>query len=201
MKIVVLNGSPRKGGNTEIMTQAFTKGAEKKGHEVVNLPVGTMKIRGCMACEYCFSHNGECAQKDDMTQVYAELKDADMVVFASPIYWFDITAQLKAVIDRLYVGATAGFHFHKPVCLECLKISIPVVMERSVICLGHVTFASLIDAGADHVFDAAIEQYRATAAYVKWENCGIITVPNMESKGSMSTCPKLTEVEALGESL
>ena len=111
MKIVVLNGSPRKGGNTEIMTQAFTKGAEKKGHEVVNLPVGTMKIRGCMACEYCFSHNGECAQKDDMTQVYAELKDADMVVFASPIYWFDITAQLKAVIDRLYVGATAGFHF------------------------------------------------------------------------------------------
>ena len=175
MKIVVLNGSPRKGGNTEIMTQAFTKGAEKKGHEVVILPVGTMKIRGCMACEYCFSHNGECAQKDDMTQVYAELKDADMVVFASPIYWFDITAQLKAVIDRLYVGATAGFHFHKT--------------------------ALLLDAGADHVFDAAIEQYRATAAYVKWEDCGIITVPNMESKGSMSTCPKLTEVEALGESL
>ena len=134
-----------------------------------------MKIRGCMACEYCFSHNGECAQKDDMTQVYAELKDADMVVFASPIYWFDITAQLKAVIDRLYVGATAGFHFHKT--------------------------ALLLDAGADHVFDAAIEQYRATAAYVKWENCGIITVPNMESKGSMITCPKLTEVEALGESL
>lgn len=84
------------------------------------------------------------------------LKDADMVVFASPIYWFDITAQLKAVIDRLYVGATAGFHFHKT--------------------------ALLLDAGADHVFDAAIEQYRATAAYVKWENCGIITVPNMESK-------------------
>ena len=81
MKIVVLNGSPRKGGNTEIMTEALTKDAEKKGHEVVNLPVGTMKIRGCMACEYCFSHNGECAQKDDMTQVYAELKDADMVVF------------------------------------------------------------------------------------------------------------------------
>ena len=98
-----------------------------------------------------------------------------MVVFASPIYWFDITAQLKAVIDRLYVGATAGFHFHKT--------------------------ALLLDAGADHVFDAAIEQYRATAAYVKWENCGIITVPNMESKGSMSACPKLTEVEALGESL
>ena len=75
MKIVVLNGSPRKGGNTEIMTQAFTKGAEKKGHEVVKLPVGTMKIRGCMACEYCFSHNGECAQKDDMTPVsYTHLR-------------------------------------------------------------------------------------------------------------------------------
>ena len=175
MKIVVLNGSPRKGGNTEIMINAFSKGAESKGHQVVTLSVGTMKVRGCMACEYCFSHGGECAQKDDMTQVYEELKDADMVVFASPIYWFDISAQLKAVIDRLYVGATAGFHFHKT--------------------------ALLLDAGADHVFDAAIAQYKAMTSYVKWEDCGIITVPNMNNKGSMSVCPRLAEVEALGASL
>ena len=98
------------------MTQAFTKGAEKKGHEVVNLPVGTMKIRGCMACEYCFSHNGECAQKDDMTQVYAELKDADMVVFASPIYWFDITAQLKQSSIVCMWGQQQDFIFIKQRC-------------------------------------------------------------------------------------
>lgn len=176
MKIVVLNGSPRKGGNTEIMAQAFTKGAEKKGHQVVNFHVGTMKIRGCMACEYCFSHNGECAQKDDMTQIYAELKDADMVVFASPIYWFDITAQLKAVIDRLYVGAAVGFHMTKA--------------------------ALLLDAaGGDDVFEAAKTQYHAMTDYVKWEDKGVITISGMLDKGNMSACPKLAEVEALGESL
>mgnify|MGYP000125688933 CR=1 FL=1 len=87
-----------------------------------------------MACEYCFSHNGECAQKDDMTQVYAELKDADMVVFASPIYWFDITAQLKAVIDRLYVGATAGFHFHKTaLLLDPVQIMYLMLQSNSIV--------------------------------------------------------------------
>lgn len=170
MKIVVLNGSPRKGGNTEIMINAFTEAAQK--HEVVRLDIAHMNIRGCLACKYCYSHQGECVQKDDMGKVLEELKDADMLVFASPIYWFDITAQLKTVIDRLYACGSTGFHFHKT--------------------------ALLLDAGADHVFDAAIAQYKAMTAYLKWEDMGIITVPNMVEKGSMKACPQLAEITALG---
>lgn len=110
-----------------------------------------------------------------MGKVFEALADADMVVFASPIYWFDITAQMKTVIDRLYAGGSVGFHFHKT--------------------------ALLLDAGADHVFDAAIAQYKAMTSYLKWENMGIITVPNMETKGSMTTAPNLDAVVKLGESL
>ena len=117
MKIVVLNGSPRKGGNTEIMTQAFAEAARKNQNEVSILDVAPMNIRGCLGCKYCWAHKGECVQKDDMGKVFEALVDADMVVFASPIYWFDITAQMKTVIDRLYAGGSVGFHFHKTALL------------------------------------------------------------------------------------
>ena len=175
MKIVVLNGSPRKGGNTEIMVETFAKGARKNNHEVVELNVAHMDIHGCKGCKYCFAHSGECVQKDDMTKIYAELKNADMVVFAAPIYWFDMTAQLKTAIDRLYAFGSVGFNFNK--------------------------VALLLDAGADHVFDAAISQYKGMNAYLKWEDKGIFTVPNMENKGDMANCPQLKEIEAFGESL
>lgn len=173
MKIVILNGSPRKGGNTEIMIKAFSDAAST--HTVVALNVAAMNIRGCLGCKYCYAHQGECVQKDDMQKVFAELKDADMVVFASPIYWFDISAQLKTVIDRLYAGGSTGFHFHKT--------------------------ALLLDAGADHVFDAAIAQYKAMTSYLKWEDMGIITIPDMAEKGSMSACPKLEDVIALAKNI
>ena len=124
---------------------------------------------------YCWAHNGQCVQKDDMAKVFAELKDADMVVFASPIYWFDITAQLKTVIDRLYALGSVGFNFHKT--------------------------ALLLDAGADDVFTAAVAQYKATTAYLKWEDMGIIKIPNMENKDSMKTALQLAEVVKLAESL
>lgn len=174
MKIVVLNGSPRKAGNTEIMVEAFKEAAVKK-HQVEVLNVARMDIHGCLDCKYCYAHKGECVQKDDMGKVFDTLKDADMVVFASPIYWFDMTAQLKTAIDRLYAYGSVGFHFNKT--------------------------ALLLDAGADHVFDAAIAQYKGMTAYLKWEDKGIITVPNMLEKGSMKVCPELKEVVALAESL
>lgn len=110
-----------------------------------------------------------------MSKVWEQLKDADMVVFASPIYWFDITAQLKTVIDRMYAGGGTGFHFNKT--------------------------ALLLDAGADNVFTAAITQYREMTAYLKWENKGIVCVPNMKEKGSMANAPQLDEVIKLAESL
>lgn len=175
MKITILNGSPRHNGNTQIMADTFSETARENGHTVNILNIANMNIRGCLGCKYCYSHGGKCVQDDDMENVLAELSDTDMVVFASPVYWFDMTAQLKTVIDRLYTCGSTGFHFNKT--------------------------ALLLDAGADHVFDAAIAQYKGMTAYLKWEDKGIITVPNMLDKGSMKACPKLEDIRKLAASL
>ena len=107
MKIVVLQGSPRKAGNTQFLVEGFKEGAEKAGHEVEIINVGNMKIAPCIACEYCHSKgNGECVQKDDMQGVYEKLANADMIVFASAVYYFNITGQLQNVISRFYCKGT-----------------------------------------------------------------------------------------------
>ena len=109
MKIAVLNGSPRK-ENTAAMAEAFRQGAESAGHEVKVLHVGRMKIAGCLGCEYCHGKGeGKCVQKDDMEQVIDAYKWADMVVFASPVYYSTVTAQLHAAIQRMYsIGKPAA---------------------------------------------------------------------------------------------
>ena len=102
MKIAILNGSPRK-ENTAAMVDAFKAGAEEAGNEVCVLHVGKMKIGGCLGCEYCHGKGeGQCVQKDDMGQVIDAYKWADMVVFASPIYYSAMSAQLYAAIQRVY---------------------------------------------------------------------------------------------------
>lgn len=84
MNIVVLSGSPRKGANTDTMVEAFAETACEIGHTVEAIRVAGKKIAGCLGCQYCFTHEGTCVQKDDMADVIESLKGADMVVFASP---------------------------------------------------------------------------------------------------------------------
>jgi len=84
MKITVLNGSPRPNGNTAAMVDSFKKGAESKGHIVNVINIGTMKINGCIACEYCHNNgNGKCIQQDEMQSIYPHINDSDMLVIAS----------------------------------------------------------------------------------------------------------------------
>ena len=105
MNILVLNGSPRPQGETANMVSAFKNAAEKAGHEVRVIEVCRLNIRGCLACEYCHGKGrGVCAQKDDMRQIYDALPETDMLVLASPIYYHNISGQLKCVIDRFYAA-------------------------------------------------------------------------------------------------
>ncbi len=103
MKILVLNGSPRPQGDTAKMVAAFQDSAERAGHEVRVVNVCRKEIKGCLACEYCHGKGkGTCIQKDDMQEIYTELRDTNMLVLASPIYYHGISGQLKCVIDRFY---------------------------------------------------------------------------------------------------
>ena len=175
MNIVVISGSPRRGGNTEIMAETFAKGARECGHEVTIKKLSSLKVSPCTACQYCFTSGGVCSQKDDMTEILEAVDQADMLVFASPIYWFDITGQLKCTIDRMYARGKVGFH-HKYVGL-------------------------LLNSGAPGVYDAAIAQYKATNSYLMWEDKGIVTISGMEKKGSMNCTEKIQEVFEFGKSI
>lgn len=103
MKILILNGSPHPAGNTKALVDAFTKGAQSAGHEVVECPVGTMNIKACLGCEYCHTKGeGKCIQQDDMQQVYPELDTADMIVFASPVHYLGFAGPLQTALGRFY---------------------------------------------------------------------------------------------------
>jgi multimeric flavodoxin WrbA len=147
MKITVLNGSPRPKGNTAALIEAFKAGAESAGHEVTVLQVGTMNIGGCKGCEYCHTKgNGTCVQKDDMQQVYPALAEAEMVVLASPVYYFGFTGQLQCAVSRFYaIGAPAARKY-----------------------------AMLLTSGSPNVYSAIGIQYKGILNFIKGQDMGVL---------------------------
>ena len=99
MKIIILMGSPSKNGSTRIMVDAFVRGAVESGHDCEIIDVCHADIHPCIGCVRC-GYEGPCVQKDDVEQIRGKLLASDMVVFATPLYYYGMTAQLKAVVDR-----------------------------------------------------------------------------------------------------
>lgn len=171
MKIVVLNGSPHKEGNTTALIKAFQKGAEAAGHEVEVCPVGTMNIKGCIACEYCHTKGeGACIQKDDMQDVYPVLNSADMVVLASPVYYFGVSGQMECAISRFYAG-------WKPAKAQ--------------------KYAMLLSSMSPNVYAGIEAQYRSIVGFFEAEDMGIIEVFGDDNKSEAA----LAKAEEFGKSL
>ncbi len=101
MKIVVLTGSPRKNGNSAYLAEQFIKGAEEKGHEVFRFDCAFKQVAPCRACNRC-GMAGPCIFNAAFQEPLPHLIEAGMVVFATPMYYFSISAQMKRVIDRFY---------------------------------------------------------------------------------------------------
>lgn len=99
-KVLILSGSPRKGGNSDLLCDQFLKGAAEAGHEVEKIFLGEKKIGYCKACYYCTKSGGKCVIQDDMGEILDKMQAADVIVMASPVYFYSIDAQMKAVIDR-----------------------------------------------------------------------------------------------------
>lgn len=99
-KVLILSGSPRKAGNSDLLCDAFLKGAKEAGNEAEKIFLRDKKIGYCNACYYCKDHQGACAVKDDMSEILDKMQAADVIVLASPVYFYSIDAQMKTVIDR-----------------------------------------------------------------------------------------------------
>ena len=99
MNITVLMASPNLKGSTSILAESFRKGAEEAGHKVDVIDVCHKNIHPCLGCVKC-GYEGPCVQKDDFTEIRKTLLASDMVVFATPLYYYGMSAQLKTVVDR-----------------------------------------------------------------------------------------------------
>lgn len=100
--VLIISGSPRKKGNSQRLCEEFKKGAEDKGNSVELIRLAEKKIGFCKACDVCMKNNGTCVQKDDMAEVLKSFKKADVLVLATPVYFYGICAQMKTFIDRTY---------------------------------------------------------------------------------------------------
>jgi len=99
LRVLGIAGSPRRGGNTDLLLAEVMKGAASRGAEVKTIVLNDLKIAPCQHCDACLE-TGRCKVKDDMQMVYRELENADRIVLASPLHFMGVTAQMKAMIDR-----------------------------------------------------------------------------------------------------
>ena len=175
-KVLILTGSPRKGGNTDRLVAAFVEGA-RKNNEIKVISIADVMVSPCIGCNACFVREGNsCVQRDDMELIYDRLKEADTLIIASPVYFYGVSAQLKAVIDRL----------HTPM--------------RS--CFGIKRLGLILVGAADlpELFDSILTQYRLVLNFFKLKDIGTVLVRGAREKGSVRES-SLKEAYELGRSI
>ena len=173
MNILILSGSPRKGGNTELLVDAFAKGAMEH-HQVEIVSVRDYKVNPCMGCNACSKTNGICAQKDDMSVIYEKMSQADMLVIASPVYFYGISAQLKAMIDRCHNPIRDTFHIKQMVLLLVGAASLP------------------------ELFDSILAEYNLCLKFFDMKDAGKVLVRGVKDKGDINQTDALNEAYTLG---
>lgn len=121
MKVIGVIGSPRKGGNTEILVERVLNGAKEAGADVEIFKLNELNIHPCQGCNFC-QENGSCRQQDDMQKIYDALYSSDALVVGSPIYMSYVTAQTKLFLDRLYVLLKIGEGSRLPGGKKCVLV-------------------------------------------------------------------------------
>ena len=161
MKVLLLNGSPRK-GNTFSALEIIKKGIEENLKVKVEL-LDTTKynVVGCLACDYCNTHRGRCVnQKDDGQLLVDKLEEADVIIFGTPVYWWGISAQLKLVIDRMYMKKFEATKKHKKVGIIAIGADSLEDEEYELISRQFKCICNFV--GWDLVVDKSISAYEKT---------------------------------------
>lgn len=175
-KIIVLNGSPRMNGNTMGLIEKFTEGAEKAGHKVVRFDLQKMNIHPCLGCcKGGKDSESPCVQKDDMLKIYPDYKAADLVVLASPLYYWTISGQLKCAFDRLFAVAECDPHYANPK-KECV----------------------LLMAAEGNGFEETIYWYDRLMNHLGWTDKGKVLCGGVFKVGDIAGNEKLDEAFQLG---
>ena len=177
MKILMLTGSAHRHGTSAALADAFIKGAEEAGHEVYRFDAAFKKVHPCIACEKCHTGNDGCVFKDDMEEVIPRLLTADGVVFVSPIYYYNVSAQLKAVIDRFHAK---GDEIHGP-----KKAAMLLTMEDD----------------TPESAEGALASFKGMTGYLGWKNVGTVAALACPNPEALQKTNYLTDAYNLGKSM
>lgn len=175
-KVLILSGSPRIGGNSDILCDEFMKGAKESGNTVEKINVSQKNIGYCKACYYCQKSGGECIIKDDMAEILQKMINADVLVLASPVYFYSIDAQLKTLIDRTvarWLEVKNKDFYYIATCADGIE-----GLERTIECFRGY---------ADCVNGA--------------KECGIIYGHSVYEKGEIKNKPAMKEAYEMGKSI
>ncbi len=178
-KVVILEGSPKKRGNTDLMCEAFAEAAQAAGHDVRIIPVGRMHIDGCRGCRACYKAGRPCVfDTDEWNGIAPAILAADAIVFATPVYWFGWTAQAKAVLDRMFCFLPKGDELRGKKC----------------------AFFSAAADGED-VFEAPLAVFRKSAALNGWEVIGEVCAARCGEHGVVRETDYLAQAAAVAKQL
>ena len=174
--IVILVGSMRRGGNTDQLARKFAEGASVH-NSVEIISVADYKVAPCIGCNTCFTREGNACFNHDMDAVCEKLRRADVLVIASPVYFYGISAELKAIIDRLHTPMRNTFAIRKLVLLLVGAANLP------------------------NLFDPILLQYQMILDFFHLQDCGKVLVSGVKDKGDIIGHPALDEAYRLGQSI
>ena len=178
-KIIILNGSPRQNGNTSALTAEFTRGALENGNRVTEFHLNTMNIHGCLGC-CCGGKDpaSPCVQKDDMEKIYPVYKEADIVVLATPLYYWTISGQLKTAFDRLFAVAECDPDYRNP--------------KKDTV---------LLMAAEGHDFEESLYWYDRLGKHLGWKSLGKVLCGEVMAVGDIKGRKELSDAYELGKSI
>ncbi|MDD3402388.1 MAG: flavodoxin family protein [Hespellia sp.] len=178
--IVILNGSPRKNGNTSALVRSFTCGAESAGNSVTEFFLDSMNIHGCKGCFGGHSSREcPCVQKDDMMQIYPIVKECDVIVLAPPLYYWNMSGQIRTAIDRLFALEEGDGNLLR----------------------GHDRASALLMSAEGHGFEDVVLYYDHLMEHLKWNNLGHVLAAGNGDVGDITGKPELQKAFELGESI
>ena len=178
-KIIVLNGSSRKNGNTSALVREFVRGAEQAGNTVTVFDLGNMQINGCKGC-FGGGKNPDspCVQKDDMEKIYPAYKEADVLVLASPLYYWTISGQLKTAFDRLFAVAECDANYRNP--------------QKETV---------LLMAAEGYGFEESLYWYDRLERHLGWKSLGKVLCGGVMDIGDINGRQELEDAYRLGSSI
>ena len=178
MKVLVITGSPHKKGTSALLVSEFIRGAEEAGHEVSRFDAAFKAVHPCIACEQCHTAAEKgCVFKDDMNELLPLLANAEAVVFASPVYYFTISAQLKAAVDRFY-AIDEVLHEEK-------KAMLMVTMSDSTVSTA----------------DGALAFFRGTTGYLGWKDVGTLVAAGCTTRADIENTDYPQQAYEMGKNL